>query len=348
MWSKLRNPGSKDFVRLELLFSNFERKRIVMIDGQCHGVEDWSPPMAPIVRLTSGYPMEGTIVSVLDKLAPLQNDYNACAKKKSNQLKLYGGPMLVVSGSAIPEMNSFDDEEMKYLRIDSDHIPSEIIQTINPTPMDAELSAEMERIKANMFEIGGLAQIEGDLERYRQIGAIIAIQQIHEAAFQSEFTILNTCLQRLVRTLVTCKVALFPNKKLIPSDERYPFTWTDLRDLLDGINLTFIPVHRNTHDGSANEDDAGINEMELTRNACWKFVVGVVETGEMPKETPPHLERTTLKNLVMTRIVSSYQAGDDPQVMDRLNGLLRLIFDEEMDRGELRPYLDEIMRQKAA
>jgi len=342
LYKKLENISDSDSCRLELLFSNFERKKLVIADGQCYSITDYDLSKVPIVRLTCGYPVEGHINSVVDELAPLQNDYNQCAKKKSNQLKLYGGPIIIASGEVAPEIKSLNNEEYKILMMGSDMLPSNAIDTMNPTPLDAELRGELNAIKADMFEVGGLAQIDGDLDRYRQIGAIIAIQQIHEAAFQYMFTILNSFLQKLVDTYILCKAAEGGGERIIDSGERYPVTWRDVRDLMDSINVTFTPIHKNTPDGSVNEDSAGVNEMELSRNACWKFITRAVQSGEIPKETPFWLDRNLLKMLLMTRLVSGYQSDDDPLVLDAMSRLLRMMFNEELERGELDAYFEQL------
>lgn len=342
LYNKLKSISSDDSCRLELLFSNFERKKLVLVDGQCYSITDYDMHKVPLVRLTCGYPIDGHINSVVDELAPLQNDYNQCAKKKSNQLKLYGGPMLVASGSVEPAIKKLNNEEMKILILEGDgHLPADLIQSINPTPLDAELRAELNAIKADMFEVGGLAQIDGDLDRYRQIGAIIAIQQIHEAAFQYMFTILNSFLQRLVDLYIYCKASEMPDEKIIESGERYPVTWKDVRELMENINITFTPVHKNTPDGSVNEGAAGVNEMELSRNACWRFITQAVQSGEIPESTPFWLDRNLLKMLLMTRLISGYQSDDEPLVLDVMARLLRMMFNEEMERGEIESYFDE-------
>jgi len=349
LYKKLENIADNDQCRLELLFSNFERKKLVMVDGQCYSITDYNLNKVPLVRLTCGYPVEGHINSVVDELAPLQNDYNQCAKKKSNQLKLYGGPMIVASGAVEPAIKKLNNEEMKVLILDgADMMPSDVLQTINPTPLDAELRSELNAIKADMFEVGGLAQIDGDLDRYRQIGAIIAIQQIHEAAFQFMFTILNSFLQKMVDLYIFCKASETPDEKVIENGERYPVTWGNVRELTENINVTFTPIHKNTPDGSVNEDTAGINEVQLAKNACWRYISQVVQSGVMPENTPYFLDRNLLKMSVMTRLISGYQSDDDPLVLDAMGRLLRMVFNEELERGELRPYFDEIERKNAA
>ena len=341
LYNKLHKIDKDDSCRLELLFSNFERKKLVIVDGECYSITDHALSRAPVLRLTCGYPVEGNINSVVDELAPLQNDYNQCAKKKSNQLKLYGGPMLVASGSVEPEIRDINNEEMKVLVLDGvNMMPAEHLQTINPTPLDAEVRAEMNSIKADMFEVGGLAQIDGNLDRYRQIGAIIAIQQIHEAAFQFMFTILNSFLQKLVELYIVVKAHNHPDERLVKSGERYPVTWGDLAELLQNINLTFTPVHKNTPDGSVNEDSAGVNEIELARNACWRFISEAVISGEVPENTPSFLDRNLLKMLTMTRLISGYQSDDEPEILERMGGILKMIFNEELERGELEPYFE--------
>ena len=343
LYSKLKSISDNDSCRLELLFSNFERKKLVMVDGQCYSITDYDMHKVPLVRLTCGYPVEGHINSIVDELAPLQNDYNQCAKKKSNQLKLYGGPMMVASGDVAPAIKKINNEEMKVLILEgANHMPSEVIQSINPTPLDAELRAELNAIKADMFEVGGLAQIDGDLDRYRQIGAIIAIQQIHEAAFQYMFTILNSFLQKLVDLYIFCKASEAPREKIIENGERYPVTWKDVQELMDNINVTFTPIHKNTPDGSVNEDSAGVNEMELSRNACWRFITQAVQSGEIPESTPFWIDRNLLKMLLMTRMISGYQSDDEPLILDAMARLLKMIFNEEMEHGELETYFDEL------
>ena len=341
LYKKLQEIDNNDSCRLELLFSNFERKKLVIVDGQCYSITDHPLPRAPVLRLTCGYPVEGHINSVVDELAPLQNDYNQCAKKKSNQLKLYGGPMLIASKNVAPELNNINNEEMKVLVLNGvDFMPSEHLETINPTPLDAEIRVEMNSIKADMFEVGGLAQIDGDLDRYRQIGAIIAIQQIHESSFQFMFTILNTFLQKLVELYTLTQSHNRPDERLVESSERYPVTWADVAELMDNINLTFTPVHKNTPDGSVNEDSAGVNEIELARNACWRFISEAVIAREVPDKTPYFLDRNLLKMLTMTRLISGYQSDDEPEILERMEGILQMLFNEELERGELEPYFE--------
>jgi len=344
LYKKLETIADNDQCKLELLFSNFERKKMVLVDGQCYSITDYELPKVPLIRLTCGYPVEGHINSMVDELAPLQNDYNQCAKKKSNQLKLYGGPMVIASGDIEPEIRNMNNEEFKILVLDSmgSHLPSEMLETINPTPLDAELRAELNAIKADMFEVGGLAQIDGDLDRYRQIGAIIAIQQIHEAAFQYIFTILNSFLQKLVNLHVFCKAAETPEEFVIENGERYPIKWSDVQKLMDNINITFTPIHKNTADGSVNEDSAGVNEIELSRNACWRFITQSIQSETLPANTPYFLDRQLLKMLLMTRLISGFQSDDDPVILERMGLLLRMIFNEELERGDLDPYFAEL------
>jgi len=341
---KLGKIADDDRCRLELLFSNFECKKVVLVDGQCYSITDYDLRKAPLVRLTCGYPVEGHINSTVDELAPLQDDYNQCAKKKSNQLKLYGGPMVVAAGSIEPIIKNLNNEEFKVLVLDGmdSMLPSQVLDTMNPTPLDAELRAELNAIKADMFEVGGLAQIDGDLDRYRQIGAIIAIQQIHEAAFQYVFTILNSFLQKLVDMYVFCKASEAPGEYVIENGERYPVTWGDVQELMDNINVTFTAIHKNTPDGSVNEDSAGVNEMELSRNACWRFITQAAQSGRVPDHAPYFLDRNMLKMLLMTRLISGYQSDDDPLVLETMGQLLRMMFNEELERGELEPYFAEL------
>jgi len=347
LFDKLKNIHDNDSCRLELLFSNFERKKVVIVDGQCYSITDYVLNKVPLTRLTCGYPIEGHINSVVDELSPLQNDYNVCAKKKSNQLKLYGGSILVASGAIEPELRSLNADEMKYLLLGTDRDPGDLLRTIDPTPLDAELRAELNAIKADMFEVGGLAQIDGDLDRYRQIGAIIAIQQIHESSFQYMFTILASFLQKTVDMFILTKATETPDAKLIDAGERYPVVWRDVRDLMENINVTFIPVHKNTADGSVNEDKAGVNEHKLVRNSCWRYITTVIQTRELPAKTPYWLERTMLKHLLVTRMISGYQSDDEPEVLDVMGRLLRMLFNEELEQGLLTPYFEAAELQRA-
>jgi len=122
------------------------------------------------------------------------------------------------------------------LYVDSSRPIDSLMTVINPTPIDAQLSATKTELKTEMYELSGLQQMSFDKENLRSAAAVIAADQMNDTVFQAQMDGMATFVKDLFKIWVNYNATIF-------NDPNASVEWKDVRALLDSATLDLKPVH---------------------------------------------------------------------------------------------------------
>jgi len=265
-----------------------------------------------------------TVASLFDTLYPLQRQLDKLLAKKTQLLSMYKGPVPVFSGVDIDMVvKQISNAAGEILFLDTQRKPADLLTVLEPTPLDPNLNAEMEAIKSQMFELAGVQQISMDIENYRSAAAVIALDQMRDAGFQSQLASLAQYIKDIVSIFVTYMSKI---------DESIGnLKWSEIEELLKDAYIDIVPIHNNDATGGTQED---MTEPDYMVRHIEQFIIGVCK-GTMTYEGIDYsYDRQVLKQQAALRYVELRALGDSEDTYLRnLQGLLVELFIEDMQNG---------------
>ena len=268
-----------------------------------------------------------TISSLFDVLYPLQRALNKLLAKKTQLLTMYKGPVPIFNQDCDIIVKQLSNAAGEALFMDTQRNPADVVTILQPTPLDPELNAEVEALKAQMFELAGVQQISMDIENYRSAAAVIALDQMRDAGFQSQLA----ALAQFIRDIILMYVRYNAHPEITPVDSFANIAWADLCTLVDQAYIDIIPVHSNDATAKA---DAAPKDPDYAQMYIDKFIVRVLKGEATYFDTdfsfdPQKLRQTAAMRLVELRAID---AGDYEET-NRLVEFLVLLYIEDMKLG---------------
>ncbi|GMO30731.1 MAG: hypothetical protein Pg6A_20150 [Termitinemataceae bacterium] len=262
-----------------------------------------------------------TVTSLFDMLLPLQRSINKLDAKLTQMLANYKGPVPVFSTDADIALKAISNSTGECLYVDSPTEMSKMMTVIEPTPLDPQLSAEINDKKTVMFEIAGIQQVSMDMENYRSAAAIIALDQARDAAFQSQLT----GMAEFIRD-VLIMFARF-EKEYNTVDTKTGIDWDDVCRLLDEAYIDIKPIHINDPLDNTKEPEPDFAQMGAMR-----YVVDVAKGKKTFKDLPMYFDYAAIKSLAASVIVRLGAVGEVPAP---LNEFIIECFIEDVKNGEV-------------
>lgn len=226
-----------------------------------------------------------TTSSLFDTLYPLQREVNKIAAKVQQLIRAYKGPVPVFNSDVDIAMKAISNGSGEALYIDSSRSTTELMTVINPTPLDPQLSAEINNYKMAMYELAGIQNASFDMENMRSAAAVVALDQTRDSVFQAQLS----GIAQFIKTSLMLYVKFFAKEDYFARD-RDAVDWHAVEDLLDRSYINLQPVHLNDplsdEHTAMQEDDDYIKQ--ATSRLTLDIIRGKVTYDNIPVFIDPH------------------------------------------------------------
>ncbi len=144
-----------------------------------------------------------------------------------------------------------------------------MMTVINPTPLDAQLSAEATARKTEMYELAGIQSVSFDMENMRSAAAVIAVDQTKDAVFQAQMDGIAKFMGKLFRIWIAYNAGTH-------AFESPNVDWEDMLRLILNATIELKPIHLNDPLGNkaATEGQPSVDYRQIQTA---RFVVDVIK-----------------------------------------------------------------------
>ena len=218
--------------------------------------------------------------SEFDLLYPIQREINKIAAKIQQLIRMYKGAVPVFNSDVDLAMKAISNGVGEALYVDSSRPIDSLMTVINPTPLDAQLEAQIQSFKTAMYELAGIQNASFDMENMRSAAAVIALDQTRDSIFQSQMS----GMAQFIREGLGLYVEFFAEYPTLAKD-RGTVDWASLRDLMRRSYIQLQPVHLN--DPLSEEEKAKQQATDYVELAVSRTVLDVVK-GKVTWDTIPY------------------------------------------------------------
>ena len=241
-----------------------------------------------------------TTTSLFDLLYPIQREINKINAKIQQLIRMYKGPVPVFNSDVDIAMKAISNGSGEALYVDSSRPVEGLMTVINPTPLDAELQAQIDSRKTEMYELAGLQSASFDMENMRSAAAVVALDQTRDSVFQAQ-------LQALAR--FDREVLIMNIKHLAVTDtESSTIDWQTIVNLVTDANIDLKPVHLNDplgSDDNGDQDDAPDYIQLQTARLVLDIIKGRINFGSLPY----YVDKNQLKVIAATYLIKFSALG---------------------------------------
>ena len=242
-----------------------------------------------------------TTTSLFDLLYPIQREINKINAKIQQLIRMYKGPVPVFNSDVDIAMKAISNGSGEALYVDSSRPVEGLMTVINPTPLDSELSAQIDMRKTEMYELAGIQSVSFDMENMRSAAAVVALDQTRDSTFQAQLQ----SLARFDRDILTMYVEHLAKGGLGP---KQTVDWQSLFKLITECNIDLKPVHLNDPLGSDDNGDEQ-NAPDYLQLQTARLVLSIIKGFMSFKTLPYYVDRQQLKIVAATYLVKFSALG---------------------------------------
>lgn len=241
-----------------------------------------------------------TTASLFDLLYPLQREINKIAAKIQQLIRLYKGSIPVFNSDVDLAMKNITNGSGECLYVDSSRPIDSLMTVINPTPLDAQLSAEITNYKTAMYELAGIQNASFDMENMRSAAAVIALDQTRDSVFQAQLS----GLAQFIKDAIMLYFRYFAKFPESPSD-RKSVDWPAMYDLFKHSYINLQPVHIN--DLLSDEEEAKQKPTDYIKLAVSRITLEIIK-GKVTFDTLPYYVDTEEIVLAIAATLIKFEA----------------------------------------
>jgi len=263
-----------------------------------------------------------TVSSLFDQLFPLQREMSKLMAKQTQLLTNYKGPVPVFSTADTDAvMKAVNNSAGEALFIDSRDTAG-FMTVINPCPLDPALAAEIEGLKSRMYEIAGVQEISMDMENYRSAAAVIALDQMRDAKYQSQLFLMAEFVANIVKMFIRFEAGMKRGPASIPYDS-----------IMKLINDAYVAVTVN-HDNKPDAKPAArnVNYQQLLQE---QFVADVLLGIKGYKDIDYTVSKIQVTSMIAVKHQLLKYLGTDADTLARLEDFLLEAFIDSVKRGQV-------------
>ena len=313
----------KDCVDFKMYFDCPSKRVIVTINGKT--LKEINYPFDNVQMVTFGWDIgfsKVTASSLFDLLYPTQRELNKVNAKIQQLIRMYKGAVPVFNNDVDLAMKSITNGTGEALYVDSSRPLDSLMTVINPTPIDAQLSATKTELKTEMYELAGLQQVSFNMENMRSAAAVIAIDQTRDTVFQAQLDGISRFVSQLFRTIVNYNAEVF-------KDDVKSISWPDVKKLIDEAEVDLKPVTVTSPLGNKNE--AMKEEPDYVQMGVARTIVRVIKNEESWDSLSFVSDKTALKTMAAITIVKLDALNID--IPDSLHMFITAAFIEDVQLG---------------
>ncbi len=321
--SKLEGKiGNKVYIDLKLYFDAYAKKAYTILGGEVFKEIDY--PFERVLIDTFSWDIgvkRVLITSLYNELYPQQRVINQLDAKLTQDLATYKGPTPIMSTDAPIALKRITNSSAECLYVDDPAGLAQMLGTINPTPLDPNLSTESNAAKTTMFELAGVQQLSMDMENYRSAAAIIALDQAHDATFQSQLSGMAVFVQDILTTYITFMASKHPQ------DGDTGIDWRDVNELTQHAYIEVKPIHINDPLGSKKTPQPDYDAIATKR-----YIVDVVKGRTTYADLPISIDDKNVRKAAVNTLIRVSSTGE------QCEPLIEWLMDA---------YIDDIIRGEA-
>ena len=314
---------NKDSVDFKMYFDCPEKRVIITINGKT--LKEVNYPFDTVQMVTFGWDIgfsKVTASSLFDLLYPTQRELNKVNAKIQQLIRMYKGAVPVFNNDVDLAMKSISNGSGEALYVDSSRPIDSLMTVINPTPIDAQLSATKTELKTEMYELAGLQQVSFNMENMRSAAAVIAIDQTRDTVFQAQLDGISRFVSQLFRTIVNYNAEVF-------KDEDSSMSWADVKKLVDEAEVDLKPVTITSPLGNKNE--ALKEEPDYKQMSVARTITRVIKNEVSWDTVSFAVDKMSLKMMAAITIVKFEALGIE--VPDSLQRFIISAFIEDIQLG---------------
>ena len=222
-----------------------------------------------------------TTTSLFDLLYPSQREINKIAAKIQQLIRNYKGPVPVFDSQVDLAMKEITNGTGEALYVNSTRPIDSLVTVINPTPLDPQLSAEIQDYKTFMYELSGMTQASFNMDNMRSAAAVVALDQTRDTVFQAQLAGMADFIKDILNTYIEY-YAKFPDHA---QGERKAVDWEVMYKLIQSSYIDLKPMHIN--DFMSDENEAKQEAPDYTQQAGMRVVLEIIK-GEATFDTVPY------------------------------------------------------------
>lgn len=269
-----------------------------------------------------------TTASLFDLLYPCQREINKIAAKTQQLIRMYKGPIPVFNSSVDLTMKEITNGVGECLYVDSTRAADNFVTVINPTPLDPQLSAEIQNYKTAMYELSGMSQTTFNMDNMRSAAAVVALDQTRDTVFQAQLSGMADFIKRALMMYVE----FFSKTEVDDESTREHIDWETVYNLLKTSYVDLKPVHIN--DLMSDENSAKQEPIpDYTSQAISRVALKIIK-GQASYDTVPYWLDVHAVTLCMAELLLKFEAvGID--IPDTLHYYMICAYLDAVKKGEV-------------
>lgn len=240
--------------------------------------------------------------SEFDKLYPIQREINKIAAKIQQLVRMYKGAVPVFNSDVDLSVKQLSNGSGECLYVDTSRPVDSLMTVINPTPLDAQLEAQIQSYKTTMYELSGLQNASFDMENMRSAAAVVALDQTRDTVFQAQMSAMSQFIKDALQLYVTFYSKQAPSDKQIVGVD-----WPLVDRLIESSYIDLKPVHIN--DPLSDNKVAAQETIDYTAVMLARCLVKVIK-GELTYDTLPYWVDPNELNMLVAQVLAQFSAND--------------------------------------
>lgn len=230
-----------------------------------------------------------TTTSLFDLLYPLQREINRINAKIQQLIRTYKGPVPVFANDVDLGIKELNNSAGEIWYVDSGRAVDSLCTVINPTPLDAQLQAEITSRKTEMMELAGIQNLSFDAANLKSAAAVVALDQLRDTTFQAQIQGIAEFAKDVLCNYVKFMCRLDEMPELVQAtckgrgmEER---DWQAVDKLLGDAQLTLEPIHiTDSLNSEYNAPDSKTPDyVQLqTARAVYDILTGALTYADLP------------------------------------------------------------------
>lgn len=324
----LESLSSRQSVDLKIYFNCLTHTVHVIVDNKALPEREY--PFDEVLMATfqwdTGFARHHT-TSEFDLLYPIQREINKIAAKIQQIVRMYKGSVPVFSTDVDLAIKSLTNGAGEALYIDSARSATDLMTVINPTPLDPQLSAQIQEYKTAMYELAGIQNASFNMENMRSAAAVIALDQTRDAVFQSQMAGMSQFIKDAIGLYIR-NFAAYPDR----APQSRDVDWDAIARLIGSCYINLQPVHLN--DPLSDEQGAMERRTDYIDLACSRCLLKILK-GQMGFATVPYFLDRQLVTAKVAATMAKFEAlGID--IPKEIHLYLMDAFLDAVKRGEAR------------
>lgn len=273
---------NRSSVDLKMYFDCAEHKAWVTVGSKTLPPKDY--PFDEVLMSTMAWDTgikNAVGTSEFDLLYPIQREINRFAAKQQQMIRMYKGPTPVFNNDVDLAMKTISNGAGEALYVDSTRPIDSLMAVINPTPLDPQMSAEIQNYKTAMYELAGIQNASFDMENMRSAAAVVALDQTRDAVFQAQMSAFADFVRDSIMLYVRF-FAIYPDYAI---NNRASVDWKSIASLIDRSYINLQPIHVN--DLLSDEEDAKQTPTDFIALSTARVTLGILK-GDITFESVPY------------------------------------------------------------